>query len=298
MCMDVAIVDFESATAAAKLTRSLHETGFAVVVNHPISTDLLNRIYHEWSDFFDSDAKHQYRYSKDRQDGYFPRPDQWSEGRRLPRRDDKEFFHVFPWGRYPTEVSDAAARYRLLAMNVAATLLSWIDQAAPSVTSRIGAPLSSTLVGGEKNTLLRILRYPAASGSAQASKRPRASVHKDTNLITLLASATHPGLQVRNQAEKWRDVPWNFGSIAVNAGVMLDLMTGGYFPAVAHRVVVPRGPAAGEARLSMPLFLHPADDVLIDDDTTAASFLREHLQASYAVGPAGSESASARESPV
>ena len=297
--MDVAIVDFRSAAAAEDLTRSLHETGFAVVVNHPIPPGLLKNIYEEWSDFFDSGSKHQYLYSETRQDGYFPRPEKSSERGGLPRRDDKEFFHVFPWGRYPAEVSEGAARYRLLAMDVASTFLSWIDQAAPSaVRSRIGAPLPSLLVGGEKNTLLRILRYPAASPAAQDGNNLRAGVHKDTNLLTLLASATHPGLQVRNRAGSWGDVPSDFGSITVNAGVMLDLMTGGYFPAVAHRVVVPCGFAAGEPRLSMPLFLHPADDVVIDGDTTAASFLRTRLHASYAAARPTNEPGSASGSPV
>lgn len=281
MGMSVAVVDFESPAAAEDLTRSLHETGFAVVVNHPIPVNVLDLIYREWSAFFDSDAKHQYLYSKERQDGYFPPPDKSADTSGVPQRDDKEFFHVFPWGRYPIEVSDAAARYRLLAMDVAATLLTWLERSMPmEVSARLSAPLSSTLAGGEKNTLLRILRYPPAEGLS-ARDRLRAGVHQDTNLITLLASATHPGLQVQTGVGRWREVPWDFGSIAINAGVMLDLMTAGYFPAVAHRVVIPRGPAAAAPRLSMPLFLHPADDVLVDGQTTAAAFLRRRLEASY-----------------
>jgi isopenicillin N synthase-like dioxygenase len=280
--MDVAVVDFESPTAAEDMTRSLHETGFAVVVNHPIPVDVLGLIYQEWSAFFDSEAKYRYLYSKDRQDGYFPRPDKSADESDMPQRDDKEFFHVFPWGRYPAEVSDAAARYRLLAMDVAATVLTWIERSMPtSASARLSAPLCSTLAGGEKNTLLRILRYPPADGLS-ARDSLRAGVHQDTNLITLLASATHPGLQVQTRAGQWHGVPWDFGSIAINAGVMVDLMTDGYFPAVAHRVVIPRGPAAATPRLSMPLFLHPADDVLVDGQTTAADFLRRRLEASYA----------------
>lgn len=282
--MDVAVVNYRSPEAASNFARSLHETGFAVLVNHPIPTSMLSSIYQEWSDFFDSPAKLRYLFSRDRQDGYFPRPTNQTPRGDQPGRDDKEFFHVFPWGRYPDDVSDAATRYRLLAMQVATKLLGWVEQFAPAeVVARIGEPLSSTLAGGEKNTLLRILRYPgAAATDMPGNQNPRAGAHKDTNLITLLASATHPGLQVRTRGG-WQDVPWDFGSIAINAGEMLDLMTGGYFPAVSHRVVTPPGTSAREPRLSMPLFLHPADDVLIDGKTSAAVFLRERLASSYTV---------------
>jgi hypothetical protein len=42
-------------------------------------------------------------------------------------------------------------------------------------------------------------------------------------------------------------------------------------------VMNPTGDGATRSRLSIPLFLHPADDVLLATDRTASSFLSERL---------------------
>ena len=39
----------------------------------------------------------------------------------------------------------------------------------------------------------------------------------------------------------------------------------------------PSGEAARRARMSLPMFLHPADDVVLADDRTAYSFLQERI---------------------
>ena len=59
---------------------------------------------------------------------------------------------------------------------------------------------------------------------------------------------------------------------------MLDLASGGYYPATTHRVVNPTGAAAHRARMSLPLFLHPADDVVLAEGRTASSFLAERIR--------------------
>ena len=105
--MQVGVVDFTSPTAPAEFTRSLRETGFAVLVHHPLPQDLVEEIYAEWLAFFESDAKYEYRFSDADQDGYFG-PDVSETAKGNTVRDLKEFFHVYPWGQYPTEVSDAA----------------------------------------------------------------------------------------------------------------------------------------------------------------------------------------------
>lgn len=67
-------------------------------------------------------------------DGYFARPvpdDSPSDGARVDGRDDKEFFHLFSWGRVPGEVSGRAAEYRTLAMSLGATLLGWWGDGTP-----------------------------------------------------------------------------------------------------------------------------------------------------------------------
>ncbi len=72
-------------------------------------------------------------------------------------------------------------------------------------------------------------------------------------------------------------MPCDTGSLAVNGGEMLDLATNGYYRATTHRVVNPTGDAARVPRMSLPMFLHPADDVVLAEGRTAYEFLQQRI---------------------
>ena len=65
------IVDFRGADAAQAFCRSLRDTGFGVLSNHPLDQNLVQGIYAEWLQFFGSDARHQYTHDPVKLDGYF-----------------------------------------------------------------------------------------------------------------------------------------------------------------------------------------------------------------------------------
>jgi isopenicillin N synthase-like dioxygenase len=273
--MNVEVVDFQSPDAPESFTRSLRQTGFAVLVNHPLPQPLVQQIYDEWLPFFESDAKYGYRYSQAGQDGYFgPEVSETAKGNNV--RDLKEFFHVYPWGQYPTEVSDAALRYAEQATAIAKTLLGWVEANTPDeVTTLFSRPLNQ-MMDGSTRTLLRVLRYPPLRGD-EVPGAVRAAAHEDINLLTVLPASNEPGLQVRDINGTWHDVPCDFGSIAINSGDMLQLASDGYYPSTTHRVVNPTGNGATRSRLSLPLFLHPADEVVLAEGRTAYSFLQERI---------------------
>ena len=273
--MNVEVVDFQSPDAPEAFTRSLRHTGFAVIVNHPLPRELVQQVYDEWLAFFESDAKDAYRFSEGSQDGYFG-PDVSETAKGNTVRDLKEFFHVYPWGQYPAEVSDAAMRYAEQATDIAITLLGWVEANTPAeVSAGFFCPLNQMMVDSTR-TLLRVLRYPPLRGDEPANA-VRAAAHEDINLLTVLPASNEPGLQVRDVAGNWHDVPCDFGSIAVNSGDMLQLASGGYYPSTPHRVMNPTGEGATRSRLSLPLFLHPADDVRLSPDRTAFEYLQERI---------------------
>ena len=273
--MQVAVVDFQDPQAPEQFTRSLRETGFGVIVNHPLPQALVEQIYAEWLAFFESDEKYRLRYTSDDQDGWFG-PDVSETAKGNSVKDIKEFFHVYPWGQYPTSVSDAALQYRAIATDVALTLLDWVEANTPDdVSSKFSMPLSS-MMDGSKRTLLRILRYPPLRGD-EPPGAIRAAAHEDINLLTVLPASNEPGLQVRDVHGNWHDVPCDFGSIAINSGDMLKLASDGYYPSTTHRVMNPTGDGARRSRLSLPLFLHPADNVLLAEGRSAFSFLQERI---------------------
>ncbi|CAN5842427.1 2OG-Fe(II) oxygenase family protein [soil metagenome] len=274
--MDVSVVDFRSATAPEDFTSSLRDTGFAVLINHPLEQRLVEQIYQEWRDLFDSPAVHRYLVDAGGQVGWFP-PDRSETAKGSSVRDLKEFFHVYDWSVYPDEVSDAAMRYRSVAIQIASTLLRWIeDNCPPDIRSGFSQPLT-TMLDGSRRTLLRILRYPPLDADAPDGA-VRAAAHTDINLLTVLPASDEAGLELQASDGTWHQVPCDPGSIAVNAGEMLQMASNGYFPATKHRVVNPLGDAATRSRMSLPLFLQPADDLVLADGRTASSFLEERIR--------------------
>jgi isopenicillin N synthase-like dioxygenase len=274
--MDVQVVDYQDPDAAAKFTQSLHQTGFGVLKNHPISQALVERIYATWLDFFNSEAKHGYAFSKETQDGYFGTAiSETAKG--AVQKDIKEYFHFYPWGRIPESLKADAMSYYAQANALAAELLGWVEQHTPPDIARGYREPLSNMIKDSRQTLLRVLRYPPLTGNEPVGA-VRAAAHGDINLLTILPAANEPGLQVMGTDQQWRDVPCDFGTLAINIGDMLQEASRGYYPSTQHRVLNPTGDGAKRSRVSLPLFLHPRSDVVLSDRYTAGSYLDERLR--------------------
>lgn len=274
--MNVRVVDYRAADAAEQFTRSLHETGFGVLVNHPIPQQLVETIYRDWLAFFSSEQKHDFAFSVEKQDGYFsPEISETAKGH--TQKDIKEYFHIYPWGRIPAQLKADAMRYYDTANTLAQELLGWVEQYTPAdIAQHYSEPLSNMIKGSDK-TLLRVLRYPPLTGKEPAGSL-RAAAHGDINLLTILPAANEPGLQVQDMHGNWVDVPCDFGMLIINIGDMLCEASRGYYPSTQHRVVNPTGEGASKSRVSLPLFLHPRDEVVLSERYTAGAYLSERLR--------------------
>ena len=100
----------------------------------------------------------------------------------------------------------------------------------------------------------------------------------DINLITLLVAGTEPGLQVQDLDGNWHNVGCDPGALVINSGDMLQEISGKYFPSTTHRVINPNNKIKNKSRYSMPLFLHPKDDVVLSIRYTARQYLDERLK--------------------
>jgi isopenicillin N synthase-like dioxygenase len=274
--MHLPVVDFTSPGAPQEFCKSLHETGFGVLKNHPLHQDLVEGIYAEWLGFFKTDAKNNYPHNPETHDGYFS-PSVSETAKNNTKKDLKEFFHIYPWGRYPAEVSDAAKRYYAQGASLAATLLNWVEENSPAeVKARYSMPLPA-MIEGSDHTLLRVLHYPPLRGDEEPGA-VRAAAHGDINLLTILPAATEPGLQVLGKDQAWHDVPCDFGLLIVNIGDMLAEASGGYYPSTVHRVLNPTGEGATKSRISLPLFLHPRREVVLSERYTVEKYFNERME--------------------
>lgn len=274
MSFDIQTVSFTGPGAPAAFTRSLRETGFAVLTGHPIGPERIAEGYAAWGRFFNSDAKHDFTARPETQAGYFPFRSENAKGAKA--KDLKEFYHVYPDGPVPPGLEALTRRLHADLVAIGARLLEWVQAEAPAeVRARFSEPLPAMLKGSKQN-LLRILHYPPLDGAPEPGA-VRAAAHGDINLITVLLAGSAPGLEARDTEGRWHAVPCDPGMIAINVGDMLEMASGGYFPSTLHRVVNPERGTSG-ARFSMPMFLHPQPEVGLKEGITAADFLNERLR--------------------
>jgi isopenicillin N synthase-like dioxygenase len=266
-------IDYQSSEFGSDFTTSLKNTGFAVIKNHPISNKLINKIYDEWKIFFDSDTKNNYLFHPVKQDGYFPYLSENAKGQKI--KDLKEFYHIYNWGRYPSEISDDTNFLISELKNMASKLLSYIHEySSNSIKELYSMPLNQMIENSNQN-LLRIIHYPPLK-KAEDSKAIRAGAHEDINLITLLVAGSESGLQVMGKDGDWINVSTSLEYIVVNIGDMLQECSIGYYPSTTHRVINPSN--HNISRYSMPFFVHARDEIILSEKHTAKSYLEERLK--------------------
>lgn len=272
----LSVVDFNAENAAQEFVKSLHETGFGVLKNHPLQKDMLQSIYDKWAGFFADEKKFDFEYNVETQDGFFP--DTVSEtAKGADKKDIKEYYHYYPWGQCPEELREEIHAYYEQANELASTLLDWVEKYSPAEVAVNYKEALSSMIKNSEQTLLRILHYPPITGDEELGAI-RAAAHGDINLLTVLPAANASGLQVLKKDGEWFDVPGDFGCLIVNIGDMLQEASGGYFPSTIHRVINPEGADRSKSRISLPLFLHPRPDVVLSERYTAGEYLDERLR--------------------
>jgi hypothetical protein len=214
-------------------------------------------------------------FDLEKQDGYFPIKSENAKGYSI--KDIKEFYHIYtPWGRIPDNLSKNTLEIRHELKCIGNILLDCIDELTPkSIKKNFSIPLRNMVKDSDFN-LLRVIHYPPIQEKDE-KEALRAAAHEDINLITILLAGSKPGLQVKNNENKWIDVESDYGSLIVNIGDMLQECSNGYYPSTTHRVI---NPSSDEnySRYSMPFFLHPRNEVKLSKNYTASSYLQERLK--------------------
>ena len=274
MSLDILTINYNDSDADRLFEKSLKNTGFAVIKDHPIDKDLIGEVYKEWENYFSSESKNDYMFDEVKQDGYFPYLTE--NAKDSTAKDLKEFYHIYEWGRKPHMIGPKTMFLYKELTNIASTLLSWIQKNSPENVSKLfSVPLKDMIYKSQYN-LLRIIHYPPLSGNEELNSI-RAAAHEDINLLTVLVAGSQPGLQVLDNNENWLDVTTDKNTIVINSGDMLNMASDNYYPSTTHRVINP-DPHSNVSRYSMPLFLHPRDEVVLNENYTAGSYLQERLE--------------------
>ncbi len=261
----------DPAAFAAALGGSFERFGFAVVSDHGISDDLIERAWAETKLLFElpDDEKRGYHApGGGGARGYTPFKTEIAKGASVV--DLKEFWHVgreLPAGhRFAEQMAPNVWPTRPAGFKpVFLELFAAFDRAGDRLLSAIARHLKLDphwfdAAVGDGNSVLRLLHYPPIPADAEGV---RAGAHEDINLITLLLGAEEAGLELLGSDGKWLAIKPPAGAMVVNVGDMLQRLTNHVLPSTTHRVVNPPPERRGHSRYSMPFFLHPEPDFLI-----------------------------------
>lgn len=271
--LDIRRFDTDKDAFVAELGAAYREWGFCGISGHGLSTEALSNAYGVFKQFFalPTDVKLKYHLKgTGGARGYTPFGIETAKDSKFP--DLKEFFHI---GRQLPADSPYA---EVMAPNV------WPDEVANfkqygyglyQALDNLGARVLQALAlhidlpqnffadkSNNGNSILRPIHYPPIT--APDIPNVRAGAHEDINFITLLVGASAAGLEVLSHKGEWVAFTAEADTIVVNIGDMLQRLTNHVYPSTTHRVVNPPGEAARNPRYSVPFFLHPNPDYLIE----------------------------------
>lgn len=274
--MHVDIIDFQSPDAGKRFATSIHETGFAVFTNHPITQENASEILTAWQDFFKTDDKHNHLYDNNTQLGFFPFRSENAKG--FKQKNLMEYFHFHKKAPLSGPLYDLTLGYYQKLHHIALTLAKWLQAELPKkIRLHIPQTLPTLLDDPDHNSVMRIIHYPPLQGDEEPGAL-RAAPHEDINIFTLLTGATAKGLQLKDNDGNWHDVPCVEGSLVINAGDMLQLMTDGYYRSTTHQVVNPSDDGSrSKPRYSIPMFVAPSHNGQLTNTVTAGDFLKERF---------------------
>ncbi len=299
--MTISPVSLVSNDFDAQLGASLERYGFAVICDHGLAPDLIDRALASTKAFFALPEATKQRYflpGGAGQRGYTPFGREAAKG--AVAHDLKAFWHVgrelaahhpyklaMPDNLWPTEVEGfRAAIYGLY--EALDRLGVQVLRAIARYLGLQGDVFDAAVHDG--NSVLRLLHYPPVDACAQGV---RAEAHEDINAITLLLGAEEAGLELLDRDGRWLAVDPPPGAIVCNIGDMLQRVTNGVLPSTTHRVVNPAPDRRHLSRYSTPFFLHFAPNFRLEPLAscvaipgadavkavlTADEFLRERLR--------------------
>jgi isopenicillin N synthase-like dioxygenase len=257
---------------AALLGDSFERFGFAVVSDHGVPDALVARAWAMTEAFFalpEATKRGYFAPGGGGARGYTPFKTEIAKG--ASHVDLKEFWHVgrelarghrFEAQMAPNIWPDQPDGFRETFIELFAALDTAGDRLLSAIARHLGlAPGWFDHAVKDGNSILRLLHYPPVPADAA---EVRAGAHEDINLITLLLGAEEAGLQLLTKEGEWLPIKPPPGAMVVNVGDMLQRLTNHVLPSTTHRVVNPAPERRGHSRYSMPFFLHPAPDFLIE----------------------------------
>mgnify|MGYP001135060725 FL=1 len=271
--LDIRRYDSDRDAFVAELGAAYREFGFCCISGHGIPKADVDAAYRAFQAFFalpDAVKRSYHQPGTGGARGYTPfgvetakdskyadLKEFWHIGREIPR--DSKYAEVMPSNVWPKEVEG----FREHGYGLYQALDALGTRVLRALALHIGLAedffADKTQFG---NSILRPIHYPPIT--TDDIPNVRAGAHEDINFITLLVGASAAGLEVLTREGQWLPITTEGDAIVVNIGDMLQRLTNHVYPSTTHRVTNPQGEQARQPRYSVPFFLHPNPDVVLD----------------------------------
>jgi isopenicillin N synthase-like dioxygenase len=266
----------DKARFAEAFAAALEEIGFAVLTGHGVDPALYDEMHDRVVDLFTStplEEKRRFRAARHGSvsQGYFPleetseiHPDLvegWVWCRRafdIPQERDAPFRaeDYWPEAGYERQFRRLVLAHEALFKPVAQAMLQGLG-CDPHILDR---KLTRTNFG------LRLNYYPPLSEAQDRSGAGRLLGHEDVDLFTILPASRVGGLQVWNhRSGAWVRLDAPPGSIVINTGDYMQLISNDRLPSTTHRVGKPKdGSHRASARVSFPMAVYLWEDEILE----------------------------------
>ena len=225
---------------ASEVGRACREVGFLILTNSGIEPALMDEVMRASRQFFASPAERKASAACDGSAygrGYekLAGKEAFEMGREPADRDPDPPPPLYERNRWPdgAEAGAPGRSFRATAEAYYAASLRAARCLFAAMCIALEVPLSGGIFAAAADPLAQLRMWRYEGGLAEGGL----PAHTDHGFLTLLLQDGCGGLQIRNAAGAWIDVPPAPSTVVVNAGRLLARWTGGEFPATVHRVL-------------------------------------------------------------
>ncbi|XP_020587730.1 gibberellin 2-beta-dioxygenase 1 [Phalaenopsis equestris] len=273
----IPVVDLSSPAAAAQLVAACEEFGFFKLINHNISSELMDKLDAEAVKFFSLPI-----WKKVAAGGGAAAAPFGYGSRKIGALGDVGWIEYLLLQASSVDPSlsssfrSALNDYISTIKNLSCELLELMAEGLRLQPKNI---LSKLLMDEESDLILRLNHYPPCPSSQQLNISVTGfGEHTDPQVISVLRSNNTSGLQILHRDGRWVPVPPDQTSFFVNVGDSLQVLTNGRFRSVKHRVLANSlqsrlggdffgGPPLKERVAPLPLLMEEGEESLYREFT-------------------------------
>ena len=262
--------DGAAEATAAELRRALEQIGFFYIINHGVPKGLRDRLVAQTAAFYKLPLERKLPLKINQRGigyvpnrGQFPRTSAYYTGTKKPdaceamllyRDWGSDFAHRRnPWPEGMPEFRRVVAEFFEATEDLGLRILPLYALALDLEPDFFTAKFP-------KHKSINVLRVSYMPPDPLDDDEFNVAPHTDGSFMTLLATSDQPGLEILSQSGRWLKMPLVPNAFVVNAGDVLTRWSNGRVLSTPHRVIN----SSGVDRYSIPLFMQPAADTIIE----------------------------------